>query len=206
MGQLGTSASGAVGVSFGFMSVIQAFGFMYGQGGGSIISRMLGRKDAKSASTIASTSFFISIFTGLLISILGFLFFEPMIYALGSSDTIFPYASDYLIYILVAAPFMMASFSLNNILRFEGKAALAMIGLLTGAFLNIAGDPILIFVFDMGIAGAGLATAISQIVSFCILLSIFVLGKTETKISIKKITRKWGDLFLQRGNRYFQFE
>ena len=195
VGQLGTSASGAVGVSFGFMSVIQAFGFMYGQGAGSLISRMLGRKEGEEASKTASTSFFLAIFTGLLISIFGFLFLEPMIYLLGSSDTIFPYAKDYLQYILIAAPFMMASFALNNILRFEGKAALAMIGLLTGAFLNIAGDPILIFGLDMGIAGAGLATAISQMVSFSILLSLFLLGKTETKLSIKKITRKWKDLF-----------
>ncbi len=195
VGQLGTSASGAIGVSFGFMSIIQAFGFMYGQGAGSIISRMLGRKDAKSASKIASTSFFVAIITGIIISLLGFLFLEPMIYALGSSDTIFPYAVDYLKYILIAAPFMMASFTLNNILRFEGKAAFAMIGLLTGAFLNIAGDPLLIFVFDMGIGGAGLATAISQIVSFLILLSIFLMGKTETKISFKNITKKWRDLF-----------
>lgn len=188
VGRLGTSASGAVGVSFGFMAIIQAFGFMYGQGAGSVISRLLGKKDKESASKYASTSFFISIFTGILLSVLSLIFLKPLIYALGSSDTIYPYAKEYLCYILIAAPFMMAGFSLNNILRFQGKASLAMIGLMTGAILNIVGDPIFMFVFDMGIGGAGLATALSQIISFFILLSIFLLGKSETVISVKKLT------------------
>ncbi len=195
VGGLGTSASGAIGVSFGFMAIIQAFGFMYGQGAGSIISRKLGMKDGESASKIASTSFFLSLLTGIIISTIGFLFLNPLIYFLGSSDTIYPYAVDYLKYILIAAPFMMTGFTLNNILRFQGKASLAMIGLLMGAILNIIGDPIFIFVFKMGTGGAGLATAISQIISFLILLSIFLLGKTETKLSFRKITTKAKDLF-----------
>ena len=190
VGELGTSASGAVGVSFGFMAIIQAFGFMYGQGAGSVISRLLGKQEKEKASSFASTAFFIALFTGILLSVLSFVFFKPLIYMLGSSDTIYPYAREYLKYILMAAPFMMAGFSLNNLLRFQGKASLAMIGLLAGALLNIIFDPIFIFVFDMGIAGAGLATAMSQVVSFFILLSIFLLGKTETKISIRKITLK----------------
>ena len=194
VGMLGTSASGAVGVSFGFMSVIQAFGFMYGQGAGSIISRQLGRKDAESASKIASTAFFMAILTGVLISSGAFLFLKPLIYLLGSSDTIYPHAREYLMYILIAAPFMMAGFTLNNILRFQGRASLAMTGLMTGAILNIVGDPLLMFVFDMGIGGAGLATALSQVVSFLILLIIFLTGKTETKLSIRCISTKIKDI------------
>lgn len=194
VGMLGTSESGAVGISFGFMSVIQAFGFMYGQGAGSIIARQLGMKDDEGASRIASTAFFVAVFTGIMLSLGAFFFLKPLIYFLGSSDTIYPYAQEYLMYILIAAPFMMAGFTLNNILRFQGRASLAMIGLMTGAVLNIIGDPLFMFVFDMGIGGAGLATALSQIVSFLILLSIFLIGKTETKLSVKRISTKLRDL------------
>ena len=190
VGSLGTSASGAIGISFGFMAIIQAFGFMYGQGAGSVISRLLGQQEKEKASNFASTAFFIALFTGVILSVIAFVFLKPLIYMLGSSDTIYPYAKEYLKYILMAAPFMMAGFALNNILRFQGKASLAMIGLLTGAVLNIIFDPIFIFVFDMGIAGAGLATGMSQVVSFLILLTIFLLGKTETEISIKRVTLK----------------
>lgn len=194
VGRLGTSASGAVGIVFGFMAIIQAFGFMYGQGAGSIISRQLGRKDSENASKIASTSFFLAIVTGGLIGISGFIFMEPLMYLLGSTDTILPYAKQYIMYILIAAPFMASSFVLNNILRFEGKAILAMVGLLTGAILNMAGDPLFMFVLDMGIEGAGLSTALSQIVSFSILLFMFISGRTESKISIRKFTRNFGDI------------
>ena len=115
-------------------------------------------------------------------------------YLLGSTDTILPYAKEYIKYILIAAPFMASSFVLNNILRFEGKALLAMVGLLAGAILNMAGDPFFMFVLGMGIDGAGLSTALSQVVSFAILLFMFVSGKTESKISIRKFTRRFRDV------------
>lgn len=195
VGRLGTSASGAVGIVFGFMAIIQAFGFMYGQGAGSIISRQLGHKDKENASRIASTSFFLALVTGAIIGIIGFIFMEPLMYLLGSTDTILPYAKEYIKYILIAAPFMASSFVMNNILRFEGKAILAMAGLLTGAILNMAGDPFFMFVLGMGIDGAGLSTALSQVVSFAILLFMFVSGRTESKISIRKFTRRFRDIF-----------
>ena len=182
VGQLGTSASGAVGIVFGFMSVIQAFGFMYGQGSGSLLSRALGRKDKEKASLYASTGFFSSFLTGVFISILGFVFLNPLVMILGSTETIAPFAKTYIFYILLSAPFMNASFTMNNMLRYEGKAALGMIGLITGAVLNMAGDPLFMFVFGMGIAGAGLSTALSQVFSFLILLFMFLSGKTVSKI------------------------
>ncbi len=185
VGQLGTSASGAIGIVFGFMSIIQAFGFMYGQGAGSIISRRLGQKNAESASGYASISFFLSLISGAVIAIFGFLYMNPILKLLGSTPTIMPYARQYVTYIMLASPLMMSCFVMNNILRFEGKASLAMIGLVAGGVLNIVCDPIFIFIFKMGVAGAGLATALSQCVSFVILLSIFLLGKTESKISLK---------------------
>lgn len=195
VGKLGTSASGAVGIVFGFMSILQAFGFLFGQGAGSIISRRLGNKDEESASVVASTAFFSSMFMGLLIGILGTVFNTKMVYLLGSTDTILPYAKTYSLFILAAAPFMTSTFTMNNILRFEGKASLSMVGLMTGAILNMVGDPILMFGLDMGIAGAGLSTAISQFVSFCVLLSMFLSGKTQSKMSVRKITREFNVLF-----------
>ena len=195
VGKLGTSASGAVGIVFGFMSILQAFGFLFGQGAGSIISRRLGNKDEDSASVVASTAFFSSMFMGLLIGILGTVFNTKMVYLLGSTDTILPYAKTYSLFIMAAAPFMTSTFTMNNILRFEGKASLSMVGLMTGAILNMVGDPILMFGLDMGIAGAGLSTAISQFISFCVLLSMFLSGKTQSKLSVRKITREFNVLF-----------
>ena len=195
VGKLGTSASGAVGIVFGFMSILQAFGFLFGQGAGSIISRRLGNKDEDSASVVASTAFFSSMFMGLLIGILGTVFNTKMVYLLGSTDTILPYAKTYSLFIMASAPFMTSTFTMNNILRFEGKASLSMVGLMTGAILNMVGDPILMFGLNMGIAGAGLSTAISQFVSFCVLLSMFLSGKTQSKLSVRKITREFNVLF-----------
>ncbi len=194
VGKLGNSASGAVGVVFSFMAVLQAFGFMFGQGAGSNISRKLGQKDSESASCFATTSFFLAFGLGIIFAILGYAFLEPLVNFLGSTETILPYACDYLRFLLWASPFVMCSFVLNNILRFEGKASLSMVGLLTGAIINIVADPIFIFVLDMGIAGAALATALSQTVSFFILLSMFIRGKTESKIAPKNFTHRLADV------------
>lgn len=193
VGQLGTSASGAVGIVFGFMAVIQAVGFMFGQGAGSILSRALGAKDKDSASAHASTGFFSSFVFGAVISVFGFVFLDYIVMFLGSTATIAPFARTYIFYILLATPFMCSSLTLNNILRYEGKASLGMIGLMAGAFLNMLGDPILMFGLNMQIAGAGLSTALSQLVSWGVLVWMFLSGKTETRLSFKnalKITPK----------------
>ncbi len=189
VGTLGTSASGAVGIVFGLMAIIQAVGFMFGHGAGSIISRKLGAKDNETANIVASTSFFFAIVSGALISVFGIIFSEPFLRLLGSTETILPFAKDYAFWILLAAPVMTASFVLNNILRYEGKAALAMIGLTVGGGLNIFGDWLLISVFNMGISGAGISTAVSQTVSFIILLSMFLRGKTQSKFSVKSLKK-----------------
>jgi Na+-driven multidrug efflux pump len=171
VGQLGTSASGAVGIVFGLMAMLQAFAFMFGHGAGSIVGRRLGQKDVKGASVFASTGFFLSVIFGVIILALGLCFMTPLVRLLGSTDTILPYASHYAFYILLAAPFIISSFMMNNVLRCEGKAMLGMVGMAAGAVLNMVGDPILMFVFHMGIDGAGLSTALSQVVGFIILLS-----------------------------------
>lgn len=186
VGQLGNSASGAVGVVFGFMSIIQAIGFMFGQGSGSILSRLLGKRNEEEASIIASVGFFSSLFMGFVIAVVSFIFLDPLVMLLGSTDTIAPYAKTYISYILMAAPFMTSSLVMNNILRYEGKALLGMVGMMTGALLNILCDPILMFRMNMGIAGAGLSTALSQVVSFLVLLAMFLSGKTQSQLSIRR--------------------
>lgn len=183
VGQLGTSASGAVGIVFGFMAIIQAFGYMFGQGAGSILSRALGNKENEKASVYASAGFFSSFIFGVIITVVGFLFLDDVVMLLGSTKTIAPFAKTYITYILIAAPFMSSSLSMDNLLRYEGKSMLGMIGLMAGAVMNMIGDPILMFGFDMGIGGAGLSTALSQIVSWGILIIMFIRGKTEAKIS-----------------------
>lgn len=191
VGQLGNSASGAVGIVFGFMAVLQAIGFMFGNGSGSIISRLLGAKNTEQASKIASTGFFFTLLFGAVVAIISAFVLKPLVMLLGSTETISPYAQTYISYILVAAPFITASFTMNNLLRYEGKATLGMIGLIVGAVLNIAGNPILMFGLNMGIAGAGLSTCISQIIGFFVLLSMFLLHKTQCRLSVKLIVPKF---------------
>lgn len=189
VGQIGTSASGAIGVVFGLMAIIQAFGFMFGHGAGSIVSRSLGAQDSARATRIFSTSFICAAIAGVCITVFGVLFLDSLMRLLGSTETILPYARTYAFYILLAAPFMACSCVLNNVLRYEGGAALAMIGLVSGGLLNIFGDWFLVNKLNMGVRGAGIATAISQTISFFILLSMFLRGKTESKLRLEYITK-----------------
>ena len=187
VGTLGTSASGATGIVFGFMSIIQAFGFMYGQGAGSIVSRALGQKDIRRA-TIHTTLGVVSAFlSGLIIALVSFLQLDRVVTLLGSTPTIAPYAKTYITFILLASPFMCSGFALNSILRYEGKAVLGTIGMGIGALLNIVGDTIFMPIMGLGIFGAGLSTAISEIVSWCILMSMFLRGKTSSRLSVSAL-------------------
>lgn len=188
--KLGTSASGAVGIVFSVMAIIQALGFTFGMGSGSWISRLLGAKDEETSREVAATGFYSALFLGMFMTVLGEWKMDELMRILGASDTILPYARDYARLILLAAPIMASSFVLNNILRSEGHAKFAMIGIATGGILNIALDPLFIFFFDMGIMGAAAATALSQLVSFLILLSYFVMGKTTTRLGIHRLSKK----------------
>ena len=170
VGKINTQSTAAVGISFSVMAIIQAFGFFFGHGSGNYISRKLGAREYQSAEKMASTGFFCAFIAGTLITVFGLIFLSPICKALGSTSTILPYSETYLGIILLGAPFMASSLGLNNQMRFQGNAVYAMIGIIVGAVLNIGLDPLLIFVFDMGIAGAGIATLASQICSFIILL------------------------------------
>ena len=171
VGRVGTSATAAVGVAFPIMAVIQALGFFCGHGSGNSISRRLGSKDSGAAEQLAATGFFLALFLGIVVMGLGLVFLKPLCILLGSTDTILPYTEQYLGIILIGAPYMTAQLVLNNQIRFQGNAFYSMIGITTGAVLNIALDPLFIFVFHMGIAGAALATILSQFVSFLMLLA-----------------------------------
>ena len=184
------AATGAVGVVFSMMAIIQAVGFFFGQGSGNYISRELGKKHYQEASNMAATGFYTAIATGLVICVIGQIFLEPLAYLLGSTPTILPYTEAYLRVILLGAPWMTASLVLNNQLRFQGSASYAMYGIVSGAILNIALDPLLIFVFDLGVAGAGWATIISQFVSFCLLLKGCSKG-SNIHIHIRNVKLNW---------------
>ena len=190
VGRISTSASGAVGVVSSLMAIIQALGFMLGHGSGTIISRRLGSQDTHAATRFASTSFFTALAFGVVLAVVGLATLPRFMMLLGSTDTILPHASAYARPILFAAPLMMSSLVMNNILRYEGKANLAMVGLVTGGLLNIALDPLFMFALGLGTAGAGIATALSQTISFGILLYMFLRGKTVSQFRLSAVTRE----------------
>lgn len=190
VGQIGTSATGAVGITFSLMAIIQAIGFTLGMGSGNYISRLLGQKQREMASHVAATAFITALAMGLVVTVLGLVFLNPLVRMLGATETILPYARDYMRLILLGAPYMTASFVLNNLLRFQGSAFYAMLGIGLGGILNILLDPFFIFVLDMGTGGAALATIISQLLSFCILLLNAGRGG-NIKIRLRDFTPKW---------------
>lgn len=189
IGKINTSATGAVGIVFSFTAIIQAISFFFGHGSGNYISRKLGEKDYEQAERMSITGFLSAFIVGFIIMVLGIIFLKPLALLLGSTKTILPYTMNYLRVILFGVPFTMASFVLNNQLRFQGKAVYGTIGMGTGAVLNIILDPIFIFTFHMNIMGAALATVISQFISFLLLL-FGCLKNAEVELNFKKFTPK----------------
>ena len=170
VGRISTQATAAVGIAFSVMSIIQAVGFTFGQGSGNYISRELGAQRHDNASRMASTGFFCAVAAGLVITVAGLFFLRPLALLLGSTPTILPDAERYLAFIFMGAPFMCGALCLNNQMRFQGNAAYAMFGIITGAVVNVFLAPLLIFVFDMGITGAGLSTLVGQACSLFVLV------------------------------------
>ena len=182
VGKLDNQSTGAVGITFSVMAIMQAFGFLFGHGSGNYISRKLGAGETDNARKMAATGFFSSLAVGILIAVLGFVFVNPLAKFLGSTDTMLPFTRIYMSIIFLGAPFIMGSFVLNNQMRFQGCAGSSMIGIVTGAVLNTILDPVLIFVFDLKVAGAAYATVISQMVSFIILL---IMNKKMCGINVR---------------------
>lgn len=194
--QLGTSASGAVGIVMSLMGIIQSSGFLIGMGSGSWMSRLLGEKKDGQASEVAASGFYLSLLLGLVMAVGGTLFLEPLVGLLGATETIRPYAMEYARYILYAAPFLIGSLTLNKMLCAEGKARFAMIGIASGGVLNIFLDPVFIFILNLGIAGAAIATALSQVFSFLVLLYMFASGRTVARLNPGNAARSIG-LYVQ---------
>jgi putative MATE family efflux protein len=190
VGSLGTSHVAAVGIAFPLMTVIQAVGFFFGQGSGNYMSRALGARDHENASRMAATGFFSGFIFMAVLAVAGLVGQDPLITALGATVTIKPHAFDYLRYILLASPWMVAATVLNQQLRFQGSASIAMIGMIAGAILNMFLDPLFIFVFRMGVKGAAFATMLSQIVSFIILLTYT--GKENIPIKLRHFSPSLG--------------
>lgn len=190
IGRIDTPSTAAIGIVFSYMAVIQAVSFFFGHGSGNFISRALGRRDTESAETMVSVGFFSLLIVSSLIALLSFVFMHPLLRLFGSTDTIMPCAESYFQYIILGTPFITSCFLLNNQMRFQGNSLMSMIGIASGAVLNIILDPILIFTCDMGIAGAGLATALSQMFSFVVM---YVLSGKRGGIRFKlgKFKPKW---------------
>ena len=196
--QLGTSASGAVGVIFSAMAIIQAVAFTIGMGSGTNVSQALGAGDEEKAQRYVSTAFFTAVAVGAVLAAAALLNIDWLVRFLGATETIAPYAKDFATYIFYAAPFMMGSLAMNNLLRFEGLSIYGMVGITTGGILNMVLDPLLIFGFGLGTSGAAIATAISQFVSFTILL--IMTNTKDAAISIyprnfRPTARMYGRIF-----------
>ena len=186
---LGTNATAAVSVNASLDQLIMMAGSMLAVGANSYIARLLGGGDEKKASKVLSTAFFIAFGLGLLLTIFGSIFMTPMVRLLGATPTCEEYSIDYATYVLMAAPFMASSFVMNQCLRSEGSATLSMIGMGFGGVLNCLLDPVFIFGWfglpAMGVAGASLATAISKLVSFAILIFPYVTRRSLLRLSIR---------------------
>lgn len=196
VGGLGESAQAATGILFTLQAIIQAIAFMLGHGSGTYVSKQLAENDADGASGYVSSAFFLGGAFGLLLIAVGFIFGTPFLRLLGSTDTILPHAKSYGMWVLISAPFMICSLVINNDLRYEGKAIYAMAGLTTGGILNILLDFIFVKIVPLGVFGAGMATAVSQIVSFAILLVMFF-KKAQCRISVKNVShsaRLYGEI------------
>ena len=194
------SATGAIGVAFSLMAIIQAVGFFFGHGSGNFISRELGGHRRDQAEEMAATGFLLSFAGGCLLTLLGLLFLEPLVRLLGSTETILPYAKSYVRIILLGAPWMTASLTLNNQLRFQGSAVYGMVGITAGAVLNIGLDPLLIFTCGMGVSGAAVATIVSQFAGFCLLLlGCRRGGNLPIRLSRFRPTRRYLSLIVQGG-------
>ena len=193
---LGDAPVAAVGIVFSLQSIIQAVGFGLSMGCGSLVSIKLGEKKNDEANKYLSTAFFTAMVCGAIIMALSFINLDAMLLFFGSTETILPYARGYATVILIAAPFMCSCFVVNNCLRSQGKARFSMVANLAGGLVNIVLDPIFIFTFGMGVVGAAIATAISQIISLIISLAFYFSGKSIIRLSPKYISRRPYDYWL----------
>lgn len=190
--RLGTGAAGGVGVVFSFMALIQAVGFTVALGGSTWISRLLGEKKQEESQKVAASTLWLGVSVGLLLGAAGFIFARPITDFMGATKTILPYAVAYAKPVAAAAPFTAGCFALSCLLRAQGRATLAMWGVVVGGLLNVVLDPLLMFTFSLGISGAGLATLLGQAVSFLVLLLPFLRGRSALSCAPRYAARQAG--------------
>ena len=188
VGGLGESQMGAISVVYPLGQVVVGLGLLFGNGAASYISRLLGRGDKENADKVASTALYSSVSVGAVIIIISMVFLHPILKLLGATDSILPFASTYASIYIVSCIFNVFNVTMNNIVTSEGAAKTTMCALLTGAVLNIALDPLFIYVFDLGVAGAAIATAISQVVSTCVYLTYILRKKSVFHFRVKDCT------------------
>lgn len=190
VGGLGETAMGAISIVFPLGQVVVGLGLMFGNGAASYLSRLLGKGDKNTANKVASTALYGSVFVGAILIILAIIFLKPILTFLGATDTIMPYALTYAKIYIISCIFNVFNVTMNNIVASEGSAKTTMCALLLGAIINIVLDPIFIYTFNLGVAGAGIATAISQIVSTLVYLSYVLQKKSAFTFSIKNFVLK----------------
>ena len=188
VGGLGESQMGAISVVYPLGQVVVGLGLLFGNGAASYISRLLGRGDKENADKVASTALYSSVSVGAVIIIISMVFLHPILKLLGATDSILPFAATYASIYIVSCIFNVFNVTMNNIVTSEGAAKTTMCALLTGAVLNIALDPLFIYVFDLGMAGAAIATAISQVVSTCVYLTYIFRKKSVFHFRVKDCT------------------
>ncbi len=191
VGSLSTEATAAVGIVFTYQAIIQAMAFYFGQGSANYISRAIGAKNADDAENMAAIGFYSALFVGLILMVFGLAFPDAILRSLGATETILPDARSYFRVLLLGTPFCMGTFVINNQMRLQGNVKLGTIGMVIGAILNIILDPIFIFTFDLGVAGAALATIIAQFVSFLVLVKLST-RNGGVRISIKNFKPSFG--------------
>lgn len=182
-----TAALGAATILFPVFMLISAIGLTFGMGAASAISIKLGEKDREGASVIGSTANFSVVLVGILFSLLGIIFIEPLLRLFGATDSILHAAKRYGIVIIAGSVFQMINMTMNNMIRAEGAAKISGIAIALGAILNIILDPVFMFLFDMGLSGAAVATVIAQAISTVFLLSFYIRGKSALHLSFRKI-------------------
>ena len=194
VGGLGESPMGAISIVFPLGQVVVGLGLMFGNGAASYLSRLLGQGDRDTANKAASTALYSSVAIGAIIIIFAAIFLQPILTLLGATDTIMPYALIYGRIYIISCVFNVFNVTMNNIVASEGAAKTTMCALLLGAILNIGLDPVFIYVLDMGVAGAAIATAISQFVSTLVYLIYVLRRKSAFTFSIQAFNQqgfKW---------------
>ena len=188
VGGLGTSQMGAISVVYPLGQVVVGLGLLFGNGAASYLSRLLGKGDKEKANQVASTALYSSITVGVIMIIFSMIFLHPILKLLGATDSIMPYAVTYASIYIVSCIFNVFNVTMNNIVTSEGAAKTTMLALMAGAILNIGLDPVFIYVLDMGVAGAAIATAISQIISTLVYLTFVLRKKSIYNFRIKNCT------------------